>query len=85
VVDDFKSFGCELGDFCGAGVYIEHPVALFALEVMVVMPRQKLKKGPQGPFSISGDGWLMRTHRFDFERIGDPRESVQAQTPDGRC
>lgn len=45
VVDYFKSFGCELGDFRRAGMYVEHAVALIAMEVMVVMPGQLKARG----------------------------------------
>ena len=57
VVDYFKSFRRKLRDLRRAGMYIEHPVALLALKVVVVMPREL--KARRLPWQVDGGDGLL--------------------------
>jgi len=57
VVDYFKSFRRELRDFRRAGMYVEYAVALLALEVMVVVPRELKSCGL--PWQVDGGDGLL--------------------------
>jgi len=55
MVDHLESFGGKFKDLCGTGMHIEDPVALSALEMVVVMPDQLKARGL--PWKVhGGDG-----------------------------